>query len=55
MTQNELVRELFYYLDKTEETDEGRVFHPVVVSSCRADYTIALGLCLQDLKESITE
>ena len=31
-----LVRELFVLLDKTEETDEGRVFRPNKISSCRA-------------------
>jgi hypothetical protein len=31
-----LVKELFVLLDKTEESDEGRVFHPNVIQTCRA-------------------
>ena len=31
-----LVKELFRLLDITEETDDGRVFHPNRISSCRA-------------------
>lgn len=32
----ELTVELFKLLDYTEESDEGRTFHPVHVSCCRA-------------------
>lgn len=31
-----LVKALFELLDRTEETDEGLVFHPNRISSCRA-------------------
>ena len=31
-----LVKELFRLLDITEETDDGRVFRPNRISSCRA-------------------
>lgn len=30
-----LIAELFSYLDYTEESDSGRVFHPISISSCR--------------------
>jgi hypothetical protein len=31
-----LIKDFFILLDKTEETDEGRVFRPNRISSCRA-------------------
>ena len=31
-----LLRGFFVLLDRTEETDDGRVFHPNVIRSCRA-------------------
>lgn len=32
-----LIKDFFTLLDKTEETDEGRVFRPNHISSCRAE------------------
>lgn len=31
-----LIKDFFILLDKTEETDDGRVFRPNQISSCRA-------------------
>lgn len=45
-----LVRELFVLLDKTEETDEGRVFRPNRISSCRALDAEKLEQVLKELK-----
>jgi hypothetical protein len=32
-----LIKDFFTLLDKTEETDEGRVFRPNRINSCRAE------------------
>lgn len=32
-----LIKDFFILLDKTEETDDGRVFRPNRISSCRAE------------------
>lgn len=52
-TQNELVRELFKFLDYTEESDNGRIFHPIEISCCRALMSEPLGEVLKELKASI--
>ena len=54
-TQNELVRELFKFLDYTEESDNGRIFHPIQISCCRALMSEPLGKVLKELKASITK
>lgn len=48
----ELVRELFELLDYTEESDEGKIFHPVTISCCRALMTERLNKVLMDLREA---
>ena len=45
-----LVKELFVLLDRTEETDDGRVFHPNQISSCRAMDSMKLEKVLTALK-----
>lgn len=45
-----LVKELFSYLDYTETTDSGRVWHPVQISCARALMCEPLGECLSKLK-----
>jgi hypothetical protein len=48
----ELVKELFdEYLDVTEESDSGRVFHPIQVSCCRAMKSEPLGALLKRMRE----
>jgi hypothetical protein len=52
----ELVEEFFTYLDYTEETDSGREFHPVVISSCRVCISPGLDMLLKELrKKSVTD
>lgn len=53
LRQRHLVKELFKFLDYTEESDEGRLFHPVSISCCRALMTEPLGKVLKELKASI--
>lgn len=55
MTQNELVKELFSYLDTTEISDSGKEFHPSYISCSRVLTTAKLAKCLQALKNSIEE
>lgn len=45
-----LVGELFRILDTTEETDEGRVYKPIQISSSRESLRVELGLVLTALK-----
>lgn len=47
-----LVDALFILLDKTEETDEGKVFHPVRITCCRAEYVASLENVLLGLKRT---
>ena len=50
-----LVKELFVLLDKTEETDEGRVFRPNRISSCRALDAEKLERVLKELKNVLED
>jgi 3'-phosphoadenosine 5'-phosphosulfate sulfotransferase (PAPS reductase)/FAD synthetase len=50
-----LVKTLFYYLDYQEESDGGRMFHPVTISCCRALMTQPLNELLDELKTIVTE
>ena len=50
-----LVRELFRLLDITEQTDEGRVFHPNRISSCRAMDAEKLNQVLKELKNVLED
>jgi len=49
----EKIRQLFAILEVTEETDEGRVFHPNQIRSCRALDTEKLNTVLADLKRIV--
>jgi hypothetical protein len=50
-----LVKKLFYYLDYQEESDGGKVFHPVTISCCRALMTQPLDELLNEMKTIVTE
>ena len=54
MELGDLVREFFTYLDYTEESDSGRTFHPVTVSSCRVLLTEPVGMVLKRMRELAT-
>ena len=45
------VRELFDLLDVTDESEDGTVFHPVSIGSCRSHLVPELERILKDLKE----
>lgn len=50
-----LVKELFRLLDITEETDDGRVFHPNRISSSRALDAEKLEKVLVELKRTLED
>ena len=50
-----LVKELFRLLDITEETDDGRVFRPNRISSCRALDAEKLNQVLIELKRTLED
>ena len=49
--QTHLIEQLFALLDKTEETDDGTVFHPNQLRSCRASDTEKLNKILAELRD----
>jgi len=51
----ELVKEFFAILDEVEETDSGKEFHPIQISSCRVMKTKKMGELLTNMKELIKE
>jgi len=46
-----LVR-LFEFLDLTEESDSGFIFHPITIGSCRADKQQPLEDLLAEMKKA---
>jgi len=54
MTDNdrlkECVREFFTYLDYTEESDNGKMFHPIAISCCRVMKIEPLNNLLDEMK-----
>jgi hypothetical protein len=50
-----LAAELFGYLDREEESDEGRAFHPVSFGCCRAMWMEDLNRIMRELKETTIE
>ncbi len=51
----ELLDKFFYYLDLTEESDSGTLFHPTMITSCRAMDGVNVNKILNRLKELTTE
>jgi len=50
---NKLVAEFFSILDEKEESDSGRVFNPVHISSCRVMKSARLTEMFKEMKEII--
>lgn len=51
--QTNLIEQFFALLDKTEETDDGRVFHPTTIQSCRVLDAEKLEKILLELKATV--
>jgi len=47
----EAVKEFFAYLDMEEESDSGRIFHPISISCCRVMLHERVNSCLEKMKE----
>lgn len=47
-----LMIRLFKFLDLTEETDSGYIFHPITIGSCRADKQQPLEDLLVEMKKA---
>ena len=52
---NKLVKEFLDILDTVEESDSGRVFHPIKINSCRCMVTKRIDEILVRLKEIVKE
>jgi hypothetical protein len=48
-----LVKRMFFYLDIKESTDEGKIFSPNVIRSCRASDGIELDKTLARMKDLV--
>lgn len=48
-----LVKQLFEMLDHTEESDSGKLFHPITINCCRAMMVEPLNKVLADLKKAV--
>lgn len=55
MDVKQLVKELFSYLDYTEESESGRIFHPISIGSCRALISPCLDMTIKELRKKINE
>lgn len=51
MRNAQLINELFSYLDLVEESDSGREFHPVQISSVRIQLSGPLNCVLNELRK----
>lgn len=51
----ELLKKFFYYLDYTEESDGGNIFHPIRISCCRAMMTDDVGKTVEALKQYLVD
>ena len=53
LSPEELIQELLSYLDYTEESDSGRVFHPIVISSSRALMSPCLDMLIKEMRKRV--
>jgi len=51
----QLVKKLFDMLDTTEESENGRLFHPIKISCCRAMMIEPLDQLLDEIKQEIQD
>lgn len=51
MSAPELMAEFISYLDYEEESDSGRVFHPIQISSVRVMMTHALDMVIKEMRK----
>ena len=51
MTLEQAVQRFFYFLNRTEESDGGNLFHPVTISCCRVMWIEELNEVLDKMAE----
>jgi hypothetical protein len=54
-TLEELVLQFFSYLDKTEESDSGRIFHLLTFTSVRVMDGVAVNVILQKMRSIVKD
>ena len=52
--QTHMIAQVFALLDVTEETEDGRVFHPTQIRSSRVLDAEKLGVLLAELRDTLT-
>jgi hypothetical protein len=53
LSSEELIQEFISYLDYTEESDSGRVFHPIQISSCRALMSPCIAMLIKEMRKRV--
>ena len=53
MSLEELVAEFLSYLDYTEESDSGNVFHPITIGCCRILMSKPLDFVINSLRKRV--
>jgi hypothetical protein len=48
-----LIQELLSYLDYEEESDSGRVFHPIYISSTRALISPCIAMLIKEMRKRV--
>lgn len=53
MSDREIIKEFLSYLDYTEESDSGKVFHPIDMGCCRVSMIEPFGMVLKELRTRV--
>ena len=53
LSSEELIQEFLSYLDYTEESDSGRVFHPIQISSTRALMSPCIDMLIKEMRKRV--
>jgi len=52
-SNNDILKEFLSYLDYTEESDSGRVFHPITISCARCLMAPCLDMLLDEMRKRV--
>ena len=53
LSSEELIQELLSYLDYTEESDSGREFHPIQISSTRILMSPCIDMLIKEMRKRV--
>lgn len=53
LSSDELIQEFLSYLDYTEESDSGRVFHPIQISSVRVLMSPCIEMLIKEMRKRV--